>query len=1690
MNISLHLRVGRRSARARAGAVTAALAGLALAGSALGAPPAFAAGPASAPTTPAHSKATTNTAKPAASADSTDPKTAVDSAANLPAQLNASAQAKASGKPVIVNSLTTDTLQVTAEPDGTFTMTSAQQPVRVEHNGTWVPINATLARNSDGSYSPTAAALPMTFSGGGATPLVTITDPDSPAGAPATVSMSWPTALPAPVVSGDTAVYPGVFPGVDLRLEATGDSYSEVLVVHDAAAAANPALASLHMSMTATGLSVQSGKGGAFAAVDPQGKTVFTYAAPKMWDSSAAGHTGPAPTADSPGSAVVRTLGTAFSPVHAAEAATSRDTDASKTTSTETVTLTPPAGALTDPGNKFPLYVDPGPTWGQNLWITVDSQNNEWTNTSFSGSVEVGDCSWTGTDPCDAVAVFRSYFQMNTTPLEGSNGTHATVTAASFTITQIWNGEAGCTATPVDLYLAGSISGSTTWPGPQMSYVDEQSSGAGNGCGSASVDFNAKSAMVTAAAQLDSNTTFELRAADETTYNQWKQFSDNPLLSVTYAYPPNAATSLITAGVSCNSLFYVNTTTPKLTAIATDNNNPKLNLNMTFTINGHSGTVDNVVSGDVAPWTPPAGVLTANNAYTYTVAVSNGHLSAPSVSTSGSFTVLSQPPTKPTITSYDYPPDYWGSPSATGGQFDVSSPDPNLQGFIYTLTGAGTEKAADGTTCDTTRVSNLTSGQLTDGFVPVTSGGNAAIAIPPGLSVGYHTLNVEAVNYANMPSPESSTYQFYVSADFTHPSANLALGKTATVSSTVSSSWPASDLTDGDYQATSTDRGWSSASHTSAASTEWASIDLGSAQSVNDVDLYPRDDTPASVGTGFPTAFTIATSTDDSTWTTQATENDFPTPGDSPQRFSFPTTSARYIKVTATALTDDQYSNYYLQLKQIAVYNSVSPGRYPAADSPQVVPSVTGVNGDAPYMLVQNGVYNGLSDGAQLFFVGNDVGDVYTMQFTPPTAGYYALGADMDTAANYGQVSFAIDGKALTANSAATFDGYRSSCCETQYANLGGAYLTAQSHTLTMTVTGKNASSTGYNAAVDYLTVAPVSGSAFANFSAAMNNNGIAADSAATPGALDLTTSESNLSQNALATAGLSTTGSTSLNGYAFALTTPNPAGNDNVIALGQTIDGAVPATPTSSIAMLATSTCGTVSGGYVTINYTDGTDQQDPLGQVPDWASTPPSGMTPAVTMTYYDKGTSATPTTRNTYLYEVVLPATISKTITSVTLPSFTTSMIQGSCSDALHVLAFGTKSAATTVVGGTAANWVGTWAAPADTTTGTTASPAFANKSLREVIHPTFPGTGSGAQIRVRLTNTQAASAVTFTAVTLAAQASGTGAATVATPVPLTFDGAAGVTLSPGSELYSDPITVPATSGGSGNLVVTMYIPGTAAIAPQHTSPSDDGAGPATFVAAGNDTADKAGAAATWTSSTNNWYYLEDADVTSVDTTGSTAQGTVVVLGDQTSLGAGADGRTWSDDLPSALTGTAGVADTAPGGIVNLSTNGATTTTALANLAGTVGDEPNVRSVIIDLGTNDLSAGTGYTTYEAQLTSLISALKATDFNGGPISIYVTTVVPDTTTAFTSTEELNRETVNNLITTPSLWGYNGYIDFDNTVTGCGTQNSGTPDTTESALLTGGVPNATYYQDLAATAVVPVTLIGGIGPLDRSVKR
>lgn len=187
----------------------------------------------------------------------------------------ARSKAAASGSPVQVGALTTQTATVQANPSGTVTWTTSLLPERVRQNNAWVPVDATLEQNDDGSYSPKASAEPLTFSGGGSTPLVSMTSDK------AQLAFSWPQALPRPTVSGAVITYPDVLKDVDLELTAnTLGGFSELIVVKTAQAAANPALATLNLATHATGVTVSDDGHDNLQAATPAGQVMFSAPQP------------------------------------------------------------------------------------------------------------------------------------------------------------------------------------------------------------------------------------------------------------------------------------------------------------------------------------------------------------------------------------------------------------------------------------------------------------------------------------------------------------------------------------------------------------------------------------------------------------------------------------------------------------------------------------------------------------------------------------------------------------------------------------------------------------------------------------------------------------------------------------------------------------------------------------------------------------------------------------------------------------------------------------------------------------------------------------------------------------------------------------------------------------------------------------------------------------------------------------------------------------------------------------------------------------------------------------------------------------------------------------------------------------------------------------------------------------------
>jgi hypothetical protein len=471
-------------------------------------------------------------------------------AAHRPVPLSmeqALARAKVVGRPVAVTGATTPTDTLAANPDGSLTVRHSLVPVRVRAGRGWRSLDAALRRNGDGSWSPAAAPGGLRLSGGGSGPLAVLSS------AGRSLAVSWPSRLPVPVISGAAATYAGVLPGVDVRVTAsTLGGFSEVLVVHSAAAAADPALHRLVLAARAPGLTLAVGKAGDITAATPGGVAVFSAPAPWMWDSARAAGvrtvldpvTGQRVDARS-GQPVASSAASPGAGAHVAAVGVGVRPGA--------IVLRPDARMLVSGSTVFPVYIDPtftAPSAGasRNAWTQVDSGFSTTSYWKESSELQVGKCYVTSPDYCNGLGVARSFVQFAVpTSIYG-----ATVLSAQLNMTEVWS--PSCTAKPVEAWHTGGISSSTTW-GAQPTWASRNDTqtvahGHDSACPAAGVGFNIASAMTSAAAGHWPSVTFGIKAGDESDQLGWKKFSNTAAISVTYDHPPSTPTGLITSPVT------------------------------------------------------------------------------------------------------------------------------------------------------------------------------------------------------------------------------------------------------------------------------------------------------------------------------------------------------------------------------------------------------------------------------------------------------------------------------------------------------------------------------------------------------------------------------------------------------------------------------------------------------------------------------------------------------------------------------------------------------------------------------------------------------------------------------------------------------------------------------------------------------------------------------------------------------------------------------------------------------------------------------------------------------------------------------------------------------------------------------------------------------------------------------------
>jgi hypothetical protein len=470
------------------------------------------------------------------------------------AEAAAATAARRSGRPLTVAGLTTGTTTVTAEPGGGFAVNEYTLPVRVHQALGWVPVNTTLASTGRG-LSP--AAVPgdtVTFSPGGDGPAAVI----SAAGISAAgtrLGLSWPGRLPVPVVSGSSATYRNVLPGVDLVLTATSavsGGFSEVVVVHTAAAARDPGLARLSLRVSGQGTVLEAAPGGGLYA-PAAGRGYFAAPAARMWDSSA---TGIEARPDTPRVSSVAGPGADARVAPVAAAVSGRGS---------TLSLAPDVKLLRSPTTRYPVYIDPTFEWypatgAEQAFDAVQSDcpSPHYDDTSDYPDIPVGydnfqagRCQYNSTD--------YAYYQVGVPGVLSGPGVH--LHSASVQAFEAYSSSCGNSA-DVTLTWSGGIGPGTGWdnqPGPvgentnvtddvgpdytnSTTYSCNTRYVTGNGL-TVAAPFNVL-ADVSDLMGKASSFTFRLWEPGDGNEDDHKQFTDNPDLEVTYADTPSVPSEL------------------------------------------------------------------------------------------------------------------------------------------------------------------------------------------------------------------------------------------------------------------------------------------------------------------------------------------------------------------------------------------------------------------------------------------------------------------------------------------------------------------------------------------------------------------------------------------------------------------------------------------------------------------------------------------------------------------------------------------------------------------------------------------------------------------------------------------------------------------------------------------------------------------------------------------------------------------------------------------------------------------------------------------------------------------------------------------------------------------------------------------------------------------------------------------
>ena len=474
-------------------------------------------------------------AEPAGAAAPLAKKPAAQKVTSRPDLVSARVTARAQGARVEVEDLRDATSTSWVEPTGEMTTQQFGGVIRYRDpanpQGPWRDVDLTMAAATDGTVAPkghpgglslagATKAAGGTAKGAAGTELAVTRQGKGKRKQDRDVTLGWDGKLGTPVLSGTTATYKDVKPGVDLVVDARRDGYETHLVINTPAAlaalkaGAKDAPVAWDIPVKTKGLTARAEKNGGVSFVDADGQVASFIAPPLAWDDAVDAKSGNRVNESQVKLSVTQ-----------------------KGSGKAVLTLTPDQDWLTSGDRKFPVTIDPTYASGSMTTTSDTYVSSAYPTASYASSTELRVGTYNGGGD-----KYRSFLKF-----DFSSYKNLDVTSASLSLYEFHS--YSCTAKPFYVYSSAATDSSTTWntqPGAGSQYGSlSVAKGFSSSCAGGRV-----SVPITGLVDAWSNNAYStgwLRlSASETDSYGWKKFysvnsSQNPYITFTYNRKPNAA---------------------------------------------------------------------------------------------------------------------------------------------------------------------------------------------------------------------------------------------------------------------------------------------------------------------------------------------------------------------------------------------------------------------------------------------------------------------------------------------------------------------------------------------------------------------------------------------------------------------------------------------------------------------------------------------------------------------------------------------------------------------------------------------------------------------------------------------------------------------------------------------------------------------------------------------------------------------------------------------------------------------------------------------------------------------------------------------------------------------------------------------------------------------------------------------